>query len=215
MWATCVFAVCSLTTSVAAISWFDSPRARSLSTSSSRGVSCWTSGGGSARGDLRANCSISRRVTDGAKIEPPWAATRLVLWCVLDEESARACPQRLIDVLVEVEGGQHDHTRRRFRAVQDSTRGLETVKAWHTDVHENDVRLDLSRPFHRFEPVGGLTNHLQVVLGLKDHAESGADEPLVVSEKDPDGHDRPESSGRHARSVKPPPSLEPTSILPP
>lgn len=62
MWAKCVFAVCSLTTSSAAISWLENPRAMSLSTSSSRVVSSWSSGGAS-RGDLLANSSISRRVT--------------------------------------------------------------------------------------------------------------------------------------------------------
>lgn len=89
--------MCSLTTSGAAISWLDSPPAISLSTSSSRGVSFAIKGGTCFQVDLRADFAISRRVTDGANIEPPTAGSRNT--------------QRLVDVLVEVESG-HDDQRR-------------------------------------------------------------------------------------------------------
>ena len=72
-WATWVLAVASETTSSAAISGFDSPRASSFSTSSSRLVSASTSAGVTVgTPGIRANCSITRRVT------PVWTAVLAV-----------------------------------------------------------------------------------------------------------------------------------------
>jgi hypothetical protein len=61
---------------------------------------------------------------------------------VLEDEAARPGPQRVVDVLVEVEGGQDqhagvaglDHPLGRGDAVQDR----------HPDVHENDIGPDLA-----------------------------------------------------------------------
>ncbi len=71
--------VVSLTNSSAAISAFDSPRATSFSTSSSRSVSAFSACGGasSPEGSLVAYMSSSRRVIDGASIAAPSATTRI------------------------------------------------------------------------------------------------------------------------------------------
>src|SRR5690606_11428804 len=77
---TCVFTVVSLTTSSAAISAFDSPRATCASTSRSRSVSVSSPGGGASSrtaGSRDANRSSSRRVTLGATIASPAATIRI------------------------------------------------------------------------------------------------------------------------------------------
>ena len=67
-------------------------------------------------GGRRTNSSISRRVIDGASSASPAATTwiavdELLRRGVLEQEAARAGAQRLVDVLVEVERGQHQHPR--------------------------------------------------------------------------------------------------------
>ena len=79
MRATCVFTVVSLTTSSAAISALDRPRAMSRKTSSSRAVSSSKARGGGAGSDGRAlaNSSIRRLVIEGASSASPPATTRM------------------------------------------------------------------------------------------------------------------------------------------
>jgi hypothetical protein len=64
---------------------------------------------------------------------------------VLQQESARARPQRGEDVLVEPEVGQ-DHDAHAVQPLvgDDLPGGLEAVKHRHLDVHERDVRAVLS-----------------------------------------------------------------------
>jgi hypothetical protein len=70
--------VVSLTISSAAISAFESPRATSLNTSSSRAVSSSSPLGGVAvAGAADANSWISRLVIDGASSASPCATTRI------------------------------------------------------------------------------------------------------------------------------------------
>ena len=101
-----------------AISAFDSPRASSRSTSSSRGVSSSSAAGAARRAaPTRANSSIRRRVTVGASSASPAATARIAVdellgRRVLEQEAARAGLQRVVDVLVEVEGGEDEHARR-------------------------------------------------------------------------------------------------------
>ena len=72
--ATWVLTVVSLTTSSAAISALESPRATSRKTSSSRGGELVEPGGGAALGGRGvANSSISRRVIEGASSASPAA----------------------------------------------------------------------------------------------------------------------------------------------
>jgi hypothetical protein len=83
---TWVLTVCSATTSRAAISALESPRATRASTSVSRWVSRSTLARlGPDGGPSRANSAISRRVTDGDSSASPAATTRTA--------SARACAE--------------------------------------------------------------------------------------------------------------------------
>ena len=170
MLATWVLIVCSLTTSSAAISALESPRATSRSTSSSRGVSSSSAAGGSGARARRANSSISRRVTVGAKQRAAGGddadrGDQLLLGRVLEQEAARAGAQRLVDVLVEVEGGEHEHARPAGAA--RCAASPRRRRARHPDVHEHDVRATLARAGDRLRPVARLADDLDVGLGAR------------------------------------------------
>ena len=62
---------------------------------------------------------------------------------VLEQEAARAGLQRVVDVLVEVVGREHEHARRVLRG--DLARGGDAVELGHADVHQHDVGLEGAR----------------------------------------------------------------------
>ena len=196
MRATWVLTVVSLTTSSAAISALESPRATSLKTSSSRAVSSSRPGGASGMaGATSANSSIRRRVIDGreqrlAAGDDADARGELLGRDVLEQEAAGARAQRLVDVLVEVEGGEHQHARRRvvLARVDDAAGRLDAVELGHADVHQHDVGLQPPRHLDRLQAVDGLADDLEVVLGVEDHLEPRAHERLVVGDQDADAH---------------------------
>jgi len=64
--------------------------------------------------------------------------------------------------------------------------GLDPVKHRHLDVHQRDVRAVLGGQRDRLLPVGGLGDHLDVILRLQQRPDTAADQRLVVSEQDPD-----------------------------
>src|SRR6185295_2710957 len=75
--------------------------------------------------------------------------------------------------------------------------------------------------------VGGLAHHLEVVGGVDEHVEPGADQRLVVREQDPDHGRAPSCSacsacaatvpprGSRAATRKPPAGPGPASTVPP
>ena len=70
-------AVCSLTTSAAAISWLESPPAMSAQHLELARRELREPGGGAAGCARWVNSAMSRRVTDGANSDPPSATTRI------------------------------------------------------------------------------------------------------------------------------------------
>jgi hypothetical protein len=82
----------------------------------------------------------------------PDRADVLVAAQVLEREAACALLQSGVDVLVEVECGQHDHARLAALG-QDPPRGFQAVQARHPDVHAHDVGFQQSRLAHRLEAV--------------------------------------------------------------
>jgi hypothetical protein len=70
------------------------------------------------------------------------------------------CADRLVDVLVEVEGRQYEHLRRRLAAGEQLPGRLEPVELGHADVDQYEVGLELARPRERLAPVTGLADHL-------------------------------------------------------
>src|SRR3954454_3495365 len=144
------------------------------------------------------------------------AGNELVGGHVLEEEAAGAGAQGLVDVLVQVERGEHQHARGVLarRVVHDLARGFEPVQPRHADVHQRHVRPQLADHLHGLLPVLGLAHDLDLGLGLQDHLEAGAHERLVIS----DQHSyqcSSRSKGSLACTPKPPSFLYPASISPP
>ena len=131
---------------------------------------------------------------------------------VLEQEAAGAGPQRLVDVLVEVERGQHQHARRVAGRGEDPPGRLEPV--------ESGIRMSIrttsgcsSRAASTASrAVGRLADDLDVRLRLEDHPEAGAHQRLVVDDQDADGHrgrschaaaaPRPEAAARPRAGVE-------------
>ena len=59
---------------------------------------------------------------------------------------------------------------------------LQSVELGHADVHQHDVGLAAAHDIERRAAVAGLADHRDVGLGLEDHLESGAQQPLVVGD---------------------------------
>jgi hypothetical protein len=118
----------------------------------------------------------------------------------LSREATGSRAHGLIDILVEVECGEHDDARARDGIGEQALGRLDPVDAWHADVHEHDVWLEASREVDHLEPVRGLADHLDVVLSLEDHAKAASHEPLVVGDEEPD-QDCRRSNGRLAWSA--------------
>ena len=126
---------------------------------------------------LLANRSMSRRVRAGAMRAWPSAAALIPK----SSSSGRAClsrnpvapgAQRVEDVLVEVERGEHHHLDRVGPERDDTPGRLDAVKPGHPHVHQHDVG---PRPCHladRGDAVPGLADHLEVGLGLDEHADT-------------------------------------------
>ena len=111
------------------------------------------------------------------------ACDQLLRRDVLEQEAARAGPQRLVDVLVHVEGRQHHDLGGRVRCGQQLPRRLDPVDLGHAHVHQDDIRRDAARLLDRLSPVRRLADDLEVGLGLEDHPEAGAHERLVVDDQ--------------------------------
>ena len=96
--------------------------------------------------------------------------------------------QRVVDVLVEVEGGEHQHARRRSPAA--------AIRRVASMPSISGIRMSISTTsgsssrdaVDACSAVGALADDLDVVLGLEDHAEAGADQRLVVDEQHADAH---------------------------
>lgn len=105
----------------------------------------------------------------------------LLLLGVLEQKRARAGVQRLLDVFVKVECGQHQNAGGPF-APGDLACGLDAVDAWHPDVHKDDVGRELGGTSDCFSTVLGFADDVDVGLGLKDHPKAGSNQALVVGE---------------------------------
>jgi hypothetical protein len=116
------------------ISSFDLPRPISRSTSTSRSVSEPSDGGRWPGAGLRTNSSINLLVMLGASSSSPREAIRTaaISWSrggPFNMKPGRAAPERVIeDVLVAVEGREHDDVRMRVggasRGVASSPQGV-------------------------------------------------------------------------------------------
>jgi hypothetical protein len=133
---------------------------------------------------------------------------------VLEDEAARARLQRLVDVLVEVEGRKHEDPRRRV-GVENPPRRLEPVELRHPNVHQDHRRAKPGGLVDSFEPVLRLRDDLDVRLLRKQHPEAGPHHRLIVRDEYADVHERRSARGSRAERTKPPPFAGPADISPP
>ena len=113
---------------------------------------------------------------------------QLVRAGVFEQKGARARAERGVDVLVEVEGGEHEHARLGERRVGAQQPGcFQAVEDGHADVHQHDVWEGSACEVDGFPAVAGFADDLHLLLGRDQCGEAGADGGLVVGDEDP-GH---------------------------
>src|SRR5579884_130930 len=103
---------------------------------------------------------------------------------VLQQEAAGAGPNRVEQVLVEIEGGEDEDPG--VGHPGQAPGGLDPVHPGHAHVHQHDVGGQPPGQFDRLVAIGGLTDDLEVVLTLEDEAEARPDQGLVVHHQDAD-----------------------------
>jgi hypothetical protein len=142
---------------------------------------------------------------------------------VLQDKTAGAEAERPERVLIQVEGRQDQDARMRFGRNDRSGR-LNPVHAGHPDIHHDDVRVAAANEIERGRAVGGLADDDDARFLFEDHAESLAQERLIVDEDDGDrvgsgpaiGHGAPRSMiGIVAVTVHPPAGPGPAIAVPP
>src|SRR5262249_9004742 len=134
----------------------------------------------------------------------------------LAEEAARAGPQRLEDVLVDLERGEDEDVYAGEVLIGgDESRRGEPVEVGHPDVHQYDVGARLPGKLHRLPAGGRLADHLEIGCRVDEYRETLAYQRLVVGEEYPDGHAVPPGTGRVASTRNPPPGRGPARNPPP
>ena len=102
----------------------------------------------------------------------------LVWWCGLQHEAGI---DGIPEVLVEVVRGE-DQDMRPISLSSERACGLDSSRAWHPDVEEDDVWVCAGDHVDRFGTVLGFADNFHVGSGLDDQPQSGAHEGLIVDE---------------------------------
>jgi hypothetical protein len=119
---------------------------------------------------------------------------------VFEQRAARSGAERLVDVLVEVEGGEDQNPRPLIDIGDDPAGGFEPVEVRHADIHEDDIGDVPPGGLDRPAAVTRFADHLDVRLGVEYHPEAGPHQLLVVCYDDADAHGRFASNGSRART---------------
>ncbi len=107
---------------------------------------------------------------------------------VLQQKAARPCPQGVVDVLVDIEGGEHQHPGPgQQRVGRDGAAGLDAAHLRHANIHEHYIGPEALGLFHSLGAVSGLADDLDALVGGEDHLESRAHEVLVVHNEHANG----------------------------
>src|SRR5262249_52914684 len=155
---------------------------------------------------------------------------------VLEQEATGAGADRVVDVFVEVEGRQHDHSGW-VRAGEDGLGGGEPVHPGHADVQQDHVRVFPRDDGHSLLAVGGFPGQFEVAVGVEYQCQPSAHHGIVVGDDHAQCHDASVAvvtcsrggawawpagagapgglTGRWARTVKPPSGRGPASTVPP
>ena len=176
------------------------------------------SGGGSGR---RTNASISRPVTCGreqglAVGDDAYGVDQRHRLDVLEQEAGRAGAQRAEDVLVELEGGQHqDPGPGQGRVRRDLGGGLEPVEPRHPDVHQHHVGPGLGASATASRPSTASPTTSMSSSESSSARKPGADQRLVVGQQHPDRSRRAAGTGRRRQHPPAAAGRGPASSVPP
>jgi hypothetical protein len=133
----------------------------------------------------------------------------------LSTKALAPAAQRLVDVLVRIEGGQDQHPHIPVGLLKDPGGRFEAVHLGHADVHEDHVRAMTAYGLDRLDAGPRLGHDLDVVVDPENHGEAAAYQRLVVGDDDADAHVGSPLVGSRAVSRKPPPGRGWASRLPP
>ncbi len=88
-----------------------------------------------------------------------------------------------MDVLVQIECG-YDHDGHRVGHVGSGqqTGRLDPVHLGHSNVEQADIGLQSPGQLHRLATVGRFAHHVDVVVGVKNHAQAGTNKVLVIGQ---------------------------------
>ena len=78
---------------------------------------------------------------------------------VPEQKSARAKPQRLIEVLVEIDGREHEHRGGELGLGQEALCGAQAVELGHPDIHQHDVPAHAPHDVDPGAPIGRTAHH--------------------------------------------------------
>src|SRR6202000_2619146 len=115
------------------------------------------------------DCRGEQRVPGG---DHPHGRDELRGGGVLEEEAAGAGAQRVEDVLVEIERCEHEDLGGVATAGDPSGR-FNPVELRHADVHQDDVRVEITRQCDGLQPIGGFADDVDVRFVVQDHSEAG------------------------------------------
>ena len=143
--------------------------------------------------------STSLRVTDGeSRVSPPRYRAHGVREPlgrgVLGQKAAGTGLERRIDVLVQIEGRQDQHSG--AMRTDDLMRGLDSVHAGHAQIHQHDVGVLLATHPQRLQPGRRLPYDTDVGEVIEDGPEAAAYQSLIVNDQNTDRVRPPNDSSR-------------------
>ena len=157
--------------------------AASPSTSTSRTLRAAT---GSARlGSSGArDPRIERHLAIGGRAD---RGDQLIRLAVLEQVADRTGGQHVANAAVVGERGQGDDRQART-ALRDLTGCGNAVKDGHRDVHQDDIGTKPQYRVDRLNAVGRFADHSEIVGGVDQPGDPGADQRVIVNHQNP-GHD--------------------------
>src|SRR5260221_280674 len=136
----------------------------------------------------------------------------------LEKEPARSRPEGPEDILVELEGGEDEHSGLgECRVGDDLARRLEPGHLWHPHVPHHHVTVRRHCRLEGLTAARRLADDLEVGVGLEERPEPGADNRLVLGDQDPDplAHVAALPPSGSRAWTRQPSATGPASMLPP
>ena len=110
----------------------------------------------------------------------------------LEDESGSARLDALEEIAFVLEHGEgQDADVGKFRL--NVPRGLQSSRAGHGNIHDNDLGAEFAGLFNRFLSIGRLAHHFHIRLPLQERADAGPDKGMVLGQENANSshHDNP------------------------